>query len=380
MLLKLVLVSVAVLALYACLGAFWRRRFVFEPGYEEIHLVKTRDKWRIGLFRYPAAHKKHPTPVLLCHGLAANRFNFDLGPEVSLARYLQQEGFDVWSVDLRGRGNSGMHTDASAWAPHAFDDYVREDAVAALRHVQARTGASQVHWIGHSMGGLILYAVLQGEGAEAIASGVAIASPGTFARTGSVPLAGCLFQVLRHIPRIRLSFLAAGFAPLVARLPWPWQGFFLNRDNVEDLVVERALCHLVSDVSGGEIGQFLDWMKAGESRTHDGVHSYEKGLGDVRQPLFFVAGSKDFLAPAESVAAAYGRVGSNKKGFLVVGREHGQEEDYGHGDLLIGKNSSREVFPRILHWLESVEHDRQETRGNGVGGSRSTENDAPARP
>jgi pimeloyl-ACP methyl ester carboxylesterase len=207
------------------------------------------------------------------------------------------------------------------------------------------------------MGGLVLYGVLQGEGADKIASGVTIASPGTFARTPRIPLVYLLSHALRFLPRIHLSFLAAGSAPLVARIRLPWEELFVNRDNVEVPVMDRALCYLVSDISGGEILQLLDWMKSREFRTYDGRHSYEASLGSVRQPLFLIAGAKDLLAPPMSVEAAYNRIASDRKDLFILGREQGQEQDYGHGDLLIGKNCSREVFPRIVQWLESVESD-----------------------
>ena len=354
---KLILVLLALFGIYAWLGNFWRRRFAFEPGYEAIHLVRTRDDWRIALYHYPAAPKRYETPILLCHGLGANRFNFDLGPEVSLARYLQQEGFEVWSIDLRGRGHSGRTARGARWSgnTHVFDDYVREDARAAIRHVLGKTGASQVHWIGHSMGGLVLYALLQGEEAESIASGVAIASPGNYTRMGGNLLTRVLFSVLRIFPRIRLPFLASGLAPLLSRVRLPGDALFLNRANVESGPMERALCHLVSDVSRGEISQFLDWMKSGDFRTYDRTTSYQQNLGKVRRPLFCIAGARDYLVPPSSVAAAYDRVASDRKDFLVLGRDQGQEEDYGHGDLLMGKNVHREVFPRILDWLVSIE-------------------------
>jgi pimeloyl-ACP methyl ester carboxylesterase len=357
MFLKLILVVLALFAFYFWFARFWRRRSSFEPGYEEIHYVRSEDGWRIALYRYPPTPKRYETPVLLCHGLGANRFNFDLGPEVSLARYLQQEGFDVWSVDLRGRGRSrkSARGDAHPRAPHVFDDYVRQDAVAAIGHVLGQTGASQVHWIGHSMGGLVLYGVLQGEEARYIASGVTIASPGTFAQAPRIPLVYLLSHALRFVPRIHLAVLAAGSAPLVARIRLPGEDLFVNRNNVEVPVMDRALCYLVSDISGGEISQILDWMKSREFRTHDGRHSYEACLHNVRQPLFLIAGAKDLLVPPMSVEAAYNRIASDKKDLFILGREQGQEEDYGHGDLLIGKNCTREVFPRIRKWLESVE-------------------------
>ncbi len=354
---ELILVFLALFGFYVWMGRLWKRIFAFEPGYEEIHLVRSQDGWRIALYRYPAAPRRYETPVLLCHGLGANRFNFDLGHKASLARYLQREGFEVWSIDLRGRGNSVRPPRGNGCPRNApfFDDYVREDAPAAIRHVLGQTGASRVHWVGHSMGGLVLYALLQGEGAASIASGVAIGSPASFAHARKRSLVYVLSQALRFLPRMHLSFLAAGAAPLVAHIRFPREGLFVNRKNVESIVIERALCHLVADISGGEIAQSLDWMKSREFRAYDKVTSYEEDLAFVRQPLFLIAGAKDFLAPPESVAAAYERIGSEKKAFLILGRQQGEEHDYGHGDLLIGKNCSREVFPRIRDWLASIE-------------------------
>jgi pimeloyl-ACP methyl ester carboxylesterase len=164
-----------------------------------------------------------------------------------------------------------------------------------------------------------------------------------------------LFRALRSFPRIHLSFLASGLAPLLARIRLPGDGLFLNRRNVEVRPVERALCYLVADLYEGEVSQFLDWMESREFRTFDRAHSYDQNLGSVAQPLFFIAGAKDYLVPPASVATIYDRIASTRKAFSVLGREHGQEEDYGHGDLLIGKNVRHEVFPLILEWLLSIE-------------------------
>ena len=86
--------------------------------------------------------KRHETPVLLCHGLGANRYNFDLGTRASLARFLQEAGFDVWSIDLRGRGGVGWRVwgEERSRGDHVFDDYVREDARAAIHHVRDGPG------------------------------------------------------------------------------------------------------------------------------------------------------------------------------------------------------------------------------------------------
>ena len=100
---KCLLALLLLVVLLQWLGACWRRRYAFEPGYQRIHFTRTGDGWRIALFHYPAARRLYALPVILCHGLGANRYNFDLGPDRSLARYLQARGFEGEFRHLRTR-------------------------------------------------------------------------------------------------------------------------------------------------------------------------------------------------------------------------------------------------------------------------------------
>jgi hypothetical protein len=38
---------------------------------------------------------------------------------------------------------------------------------------------------------------------------------------------------------------------------------------------------------------------------------------------------------------------------LPRGRKYGQKEDYGHYDLIVGRNAETEVWPSILSWLDT---------------------------
>src|SRR5512146_1796400 len=49
--------------------------------------------------------QKTVAPVLLIHGYGQNRYAFHL-PSRSLVNHLARAGFDVFNVDLRGRGRS----------------------------------------------------------------------------------------------------------------------------------------------------------------------------------------------------------------------------------------------------------------------------------
>ena len=356
-LLKLLFAFLFLVAVCGWLGLMWKKRYSFEPGYTQVHFAETDDGWRIALFRYLPEERKYGKPVVLCHGLGANRFNFDLGRERSLARYLRDRGFEVWTLDLRGRGLSmnGNKGNGSYLHPHVFDDYVTKDAPAVINYVKGETGADEVHWVGHSMGGLILYAILQGKGEKDIASGVSVASPGSFAPIRKIPFIYPVFRVLGYLPRVHQSFFAAGLAPLLVKFPKTLLRVAINPQNMEPLMMKRALCHLVSDMSRGEILQFSDWIGNHEFRSFDKGYSYEKNFHAIQKPLLLIAGSRDLLCAPKSIKTTHDRISSQKKKFLVLGREYGQREDYGHGDLLVGTRCEEEVFPHILGWLEEAE-------------------------
>jgi len=362
-LLQGVLILFGVLAVYFFLGHLWRRVYSLEPGYDQIHFAETSDGWKVALHRYsPKGGTARRYPAILCHGLGANRFNFDLGEGASLARFLQRQGYDVWVLELRGRGNSSRPRLCNRYrGTWHFDEYVRRDLPAAIALVKRLSGAGKVHWIGHSMGGIVLYAYLQGEGAHEIASGVAIGSPGVFRPLPGFSIMPAVMRVLGLLPRLHFEFLGAGIAPLLATGKAPFSRFFVNPENVEGSVLGRALCYLVSDIHSGELLQFADWMRHGEFRTFDRVYSYQEHLNMIRTPLFLMAGSMDFMAGPQSIAFVYDRLSSPLKRFRVCGRAYGDRYDYGHGDLLIGKACPQEVFPALVEWLEDVDKESHET-------------------
>jgi len=153
----------------------------FELGREQrphLSYTRTHDGWRLALYRYTPQRRTHQTPVLLCHGMSSNRWDMDGPGRVSLARYLVKRGYDVWVVELRGAGRS---TRPTWWNGKRYDwrfeDYVQHDGPAALRKVLRETGARQVHWVGHSMGGMIAYALLMSPVHHKIASAVTLGSP-----------------------------------------------------------------------------------------------------------------------------------------------------------------------------------------------------------
>jgi pimeloyl-ACP methyl ester carboxylesterase len=129
-------------------------------------------------------------------------------------------------------------------------------------------------------------------------------------------------------------------------------GSIANLDNMRGAAVRRALYNVVGNISRGQLEQFGDWVLHDQLRSRDHAVDYREGLCRATAPALLIAGSRDRLAPPAAVRAAFDRLGSADKELLVLGRETGTREEYGHGDLVLGCHAPTEVFPLLLAWLE----------------------------
>lgn len=82
------------------------------------------------------------TPIVCVHGQTRNRHDFD-----TLAEYLSERGRHVFCPDIVGRGDSG-------WFKNPLH-YTYEQYIADMNVLIARTDATQIDWVGTSMGGLL---------------------------------------------------------------------------------------------------------------------------------------------------------------------------------------------------------------------------------
>ena len=324
---------------------FWARWYRVLPQQDELRFAPTQDGWEIALARRTPRKEPRAPPVLLCHGLAANRGNLDFGIDrYSLALFLAQSGFDCFTMELRGHGSSRR---ARRDAPRtwSFDTYLKEDVPAAIDEIRRATGSDKVIWAGHSQGALLGLAAAVAY-PDRIAAVVAMAPPTHFAAQNE----------LRRL--LKFSFLATGrhrwlvrgVAPIAGYLHPSFAQFALNTRNVDPLLYRQLMANVVEDISPGVLKQFLQWARADAFISEDGTVDYRGGLASARQPAFFVAGAVDLLAPPASVRAGHDLWGGPKE-LWIAGRENGLSADYGHSDLIFGLRAQEEIFPRVRDWL-----------------------------
>ena len=337
-----------VLALWAHV-AFWTRRLRAPPTQDALLFAETRDGWRLALGHHRAEGPRRGPPVLLVHGLASNRGAVDFGiVRWSLAARLARAGFDCFALDLRGHGASRP---ARRGAPRrwSFDDHAREDLPAAIDAVCAATGARAVTIVGHSQGGLLGMAacVLY---PERVAALVALGSPAWFHAQDFNWLLRNLFLVFMG----RLNrFAARAVAPFAGYWHPPVSEVAINGRNVTRPVLRRVLANVVEDVSPGVLLQLVRWTRGDVFDAEDGRDDYRAGLRSCRQPALFVSAAADRLAPPEVVARAAQAWGGPVTSFCV-GIAGSNCCDYGHSDLLFGRNAPEEVFDRVSAWLVAL--------------------------
>lgn len=318
-------------------------------------LLSTRaaDGWRLGIYFRAAKVRRFQEPVLLCHGLAANRYTFDFEPPYSLAHALSEAGFDCYSVEWRGTGASAWPRLGKRWWQYSVDDHIRLDAPAVVRAVLEHSGASQLFWVGHSLGGLIGYGAAQGEVGAKLRGMVTLGSPVFFGRDRLLRVAIKLGAVAAWPFGLRQRLMSLTLAPFLGRFTLPLSDVIINPQHVSPKIQRKVYARMISAMGARVLSQFRDWIEHDTFRSLDGSMDYRAGLPSLQLPLLIMGGSKDRLATQGAVERQFALAGSADKTLLVFGKEHGDSQDYGHGDLLFGTGVAQEVHPVIARWLEA---------------------------
>ncbi len=328
------------------------RIYRLRPSPDEIHFVKTGDGVTIALFHYvPKGGKSHKEPVLFCHGLGANMHNFDLDREYSPARYLADNGYDTWIVNLRGADVKGI-VEYKEWG-FDYDDYLKKDIPSAVSYIQDKTSEPRLFWIGHSMGGMLLYSYLLTGGGDAIKGGIAIGSPMVF--KGTEGMIGWIIKsrIFTDTSRkLHYDAIARFLTPLTGKFKTVFERYQLNVGNVDFKLIRKAQYNAVTPLSNRLLTQFVRWLRESEIKLSDGFN-VTAGLEGIMTPFLGVSGGGDRISSPDNTAYGYDRIQSPDKTHVVLSKKNGFAADYGHIDMLFGRKAREEVYPLLKQWLDA---------------------------
>lgn len=345
----------------------------------EQYPVQTADGWTLVAHRYkpPGRPKPGALPVILCHGLTYNASFWDLDPSCSLPRYLASQGYDVWSVDLRGCGMSqkwvfkldeaptmvvggvlrrisggriaptGYATVDPKAANWDLDAHIAYDVPAFVQLVRHHSKAQQVAWVGHSMGGIVAICHLSRYQNPGIGRLVTVGSQVTMPN-GQVALQ--FFQEMLVTRQGQLVGKVKG-EELYAQTRSSVHNLFFNVRNVSPKVYEALGTYATDVPSLSLMKQYSAMAAQGELLDAKKQFNYARALGNVKVPMLISCGAGDQFAPPVVQQYLHDNVGSADKTLLIFGRADGFAADAGHDDALVGLNSRAQVYPVIENWL-----------------------------
>src|SRR5690554_4153880 len=291
---------------------------------EDVYLVKhNRDPDRsvqIAVSHLGLTGRK-PTrgAVVLLHGSFTNRGFWLSGKGEGMARYLLEQGFDVWLMEQRGHGLSPRNQDY--WR-NTSERYVLHDIPAVNAFVQEKSGHKPV-WLGHSLGGvLIASAVAAGELNKDNCAGMALLGTQVLRRPWYlwIPLVGMVLRMLVHRQR-ELDGRALKIGP---------------ENEPAGLINEYIASH----------GWFGRWRLKTVGKKLLPVWKAFNTL-----PLLAVAAAADESDPAKYCLRFARLYGGGSKDVIKLGTADGFSRDYGHIDMVVSKDAAREVWPLISTWL-----------------------------
>ncbi|HJN73118.1 MAG TPA: alpha/beta hydrolase [Myxococcota bacterium] len=327
-------------AAHAALAAAWRgmrpntgERFTRAPEKRLLSRLYYRadDGWQAPLFRLEPRPGAPGEPVVLAHGLGVNRHCLDFDPKLSLARTLNAEGYAVYLLEHRGDRSAIAPPKAPSWD---FDDLATRDIPAALDAVRAHSGAARVLYVGHGLGGQLLYAHLAHSRGEDIAGACSISAPVRF--TAPTSQARALRKAARFLPgALRLPTRAASAMSATS---------LMGEGLTEGPVHRGLLVHASEDLHVGLLRQVLRWFEAGALVDRDDRIDYACALHGLKTPIQLVTSWGDPLCRPEDATPVLSHLAGPSD--LVE-----LDASWNHLDPLLGKDAPSRVYSHIVRFL-----------------------------
>ncbi|CAK8534068.1 unnamed protein product [Lathyrus sativus] len=461
---------------------------------DELHRVTVPNSdWKLALWRYLPSPKAplRNHPLLLLSGVATNAIGYDLSPESSFARYMSAQGFDTWTLEVRGAGlstygdslekdeecltdspeivsalndskssaferalefkNQGASFESEAkfeesrptarfvevltgmserllsflnsnlsegrrnsaivsqikdfnrrlqtmiegqqiFPPQIlelpdrftttleefqkqfelivkydwdFDHYLEEDVPAAMEYIKAQCQPmdGKLLAIGHSMGGILLYAMLSRccfDGKDsAFASVVTLASSLDYTPSRSslkwlLPLLEPV-QAL-NVPVIPVGPLIASAYPLAINPPYilSWLNSQISaQDMMDQKLFEKLVLNNFCTVPSKLLLQLKTVLQNGGLRDRSGTFFYKDHLCKSKVPVLAIAGDQDLICPPEAVYETVKLIPEELVTYKVFGGFGGPH--YAHYDLVGGRSAADQLYPCITEFL--IHHD-----------------------
>ena len=284
-------------------------------------------------------------PLLIVYGLINRHYILDLLPEVSIARSLLKQGFDVYATDW---GTPSVY-DKDLTIGHFVNSYM-DKSVDLIREI---TKSDKVSLFGYCWGGILvpMYAALHPEKVKNV---VTIATPGDFSVdntllnvwTKSIKV-DALLDAFGNVPGMLLN-AAFSLRNPVEQI-YKYVRFFEQPHSMEsamEFFTTETWLYDSPPIIGEIYREFVKYCYQ-QNLFIKNQMKVDGSLVDLRSIkarfLNVIAQKDDLVAPASSIALN-NVVGSKDKSIIKF--------PSGHVGLIIGQHAHKEVWPEVGSWLK----------------------------
>lgn len=306
-------------------------------------VVFERNKMRLLRYRSTAT-ELHAHPLLLVPSVINRHYILDLQPGKSLVEYFVNEGFDVFIIDWGKPGAEDQYI--------TFDDVIELQLDAAVRKVVRLSGSSQIHLVGHCLGGLLtlVYASLH---PKRVASMMNITTPVDL-RKGGILRSWTEFMDVDQMvdalgnapwPLLQASFHMLKPMALLQKTAWIYEKLWDDYTVDSFLALETWSNDNVS-ISGEFYRTYIKELYQNNALFEGTlqIRGWPVDLSKITVPVFNVAAKGDHIAPEESIVALSEKIPQTQN-LLVSG---------GHIGGVISRRASRTLWPQMAEFFRNV--------------------------
>lgn len=255
--------------------------------------------------------------IVVVHGFGGHSGMVD-----NMASKLIENGFSVYTMDLRGHGLS----EGERWNVNEFDDYIR-DLKIFMDMVKNGAKDGDIFLYGHSLGGAIAlkYAILYPEDIKGvIASGPGVGTYLNLPVVGRVAIPPILLRIAAPI----MGLLSMIF-PSMHTMQIPPEYLTHDRELLEERANDPLVCHEAMKL------RLAYEMLKNMLFLQDNAHNLEV-------PSLIMYGTEDMIVPPDSIVEFYNKIGtSDKKICSFEGYYHNVFDEVG----------KERVYDALFSWL-----------------------------
>lgn len=265
--------------------------------------------------------------VFMVHGAIENGTIFYSKSNKGLAPFLAKHGFDVYVIDLRGRGQSTPAINKNS--KHGQTESINQELPLALEHIRSLRPNVKQHWLAHSWGGPLINSLLARQ-------------PQLLEHISSLTYFGSKRSIqIKYLKRfIYIDLFWFGICKLIIK----FYGYLPAKKLKFGADLETKKSHQ----------QSINWVYGSWIDSDDGFNYAVKLKNLNLAPSLYLAAINDHvLGHPKDVERFMNESGTGEKCYILLGKNYGNLVNYDHINMLTHPLAIKDHFQVVLNWLKS---------------------------